>query len=358
MSTELLLVYFTLYLFLGILGMYGLFSQAIKKYEKNYEYTFSSMPFLYIFPLFAVASLSAFFINDLHDFIEKLTWLRITIPLLLAAIIFGTQFVFERMGQSLVIIACVAIDVYLQPIGIGNPFPQIPVWCLQLSCVVFFSIFCLEANILNSVPHTFILPNLITLFGICILTLIGAAPIYICLLAATLLGALASYLSFNFNSIKIELDSTSCSAIAFLIAHLMLLNLGEMCFSSYIILTMLFWSELAVALWNKLLFSQTSSLQENTNYYKIALNYNAQTVFISIMRAGLIIVLLSWFQLFSKNSYSLIAVSFLLALWLNNALGEPLIKKQKFREINQEFINNLKENIDETKKIITKRKQK
>ncbi len=287
-----------------------------------------------------------------------MTFIRVVVPLLLAAAIFGSQYIFEKKGQSLVIIACVAADVYLQPLGIGNPFAQIPVWCLQLLLFLFFSVFCLKADISNGVPHTFILPNIIILFGICLLAFIGAAPVYVCLSAAALLGALASYLSLNFNGIKVELDNISCSAIAFLIAHLILLNLGEMCFSSYIILTMLFWSELAVALWNKLVFTHTGTLQENTRYYQMALKYNARTILISMMRAGFVILLISWFQLFSKNSYSLIIASFFVALWLNSAIGEPLIKRQKFKEINQEIIDNLKENINETKKIISKKKGK
>ena len=357
MRAELLLVYFILYFFVGMLGMYGLFSQATKKYEQNYEFSLSCMPFLYILPIFALASISAFFVNDLHDFIEKLTWDRMLVPLLLAAAIFGTQFIFEKIGQTLVIVACVAIEIYLQPLGIGNPFPEIPVWCLQLLLFVFFSVFCLKADVLNCVPHTFILPNTIILFGICLLAFIGATPVYVCLCAATLLGTLVSYLSINFNDIKIEMDSISCSAVAFLISHLILLNLGEMCFSSYIILTMLFWSELAVAVWQRLIFTRTGTLQENTKYYQVALKHNAQTVLISLMRAGFVILLISWFQLFSKNAYSLVIASFLVSLWLNGTIGEPLVKRQKFKEINQEIIDNLKENIQETKEIISKRKK-
>ena len=356
MEIGLSLVYIVIYFLVGLIGMSGFYAPVVKKFEQTLTYHYTQFPFPHILVLFIVSSVSAYFLVGVHDFIEPLTFLRMLAPIGLAALIFMSQFFFERIGQILLIIACVAVEVYLQPIGIGNPFPSIPVPVTQIALIALFSIFCIKADIFNTVPHTLTLPYILMLFGICVLAIVGATPLYVCLISATLIGALATYLSLNFQTIYINFDNVSCSALAFLVAHVLLLNLGEFSFPSCFVITTLFWSELLVALWNRWLITHEGTLEENTNYHHAAYRFDAKSLMHNMLRAGCVILFISWFQLFAKNPYSLFMVATFIAVWLNNSLGEVQPTVQDLKDINREFVNNIKDNIQETKKIINSRK--
>ena len=345
---------YAIYLIFGLIGMYVLFAPKVNLYKQNLNLTLSMLPYPYLFLFMALGMISGYFIRPNNDFIEPLTLTRIFVPLAMSWIIYFSYVFFSQLIYSFVVVACIGITVWLQPIGIGSPMPSLEVWQIRLIVFVLASLFCLSARVINAVPHTFIVPSIVILAGISVMGIIEACPIYFAFCSAIFIGALAAYLHTNFYEVHIEFDTPTCTAVAYLICNLLLMNLGEFCFSSCFILTAVFWAELLMALWRCYILSHGGFLAENTNYYWLASNYSAQVTTISVAKICTILLFLAWFQLFSPNAYSLPFIAIIIALWLNNSIGEKDSNKT-FREINKEFVESIKQNIEEAKNIFNKK---
>ena len=111
---------------------------------------------------------------------------------------------------------------------------------------------------------------------------------------------------------------------------------------------------ISVALWNKYVVFRSGRLAENTDFYLAAQQFSAPALTFNILRICFIILFIGWFQLFASNQYSLIIVSALFSLWLCHSLGHPNSGARTLKEINKEFVKDLKQNIAETKEIFTK----
>ena len=349
-----ILLTYLIYFVFGFLGMYVLFAPKVNLYKQTLDLTVSMLPFPYLFLFLAIGMISGYFITSNHDFVEALTWTRILVPLALSWVIYFAYIFLSPLFYRSLIIACVGVTVWLQPFGIGSPITALETWQVQLIVFVLMSIFCLSAHVINAVPHTFIVPSIMILFGLSVMSFIGASPIYFAICSAIFGGALGAYLYANFYEVTIDFDQPTCTAIAYLICSLLLMNLGEFCFPSCLILTTVFWSELIVALWRSF-STHNYMLLENTNYYWLASNYSARVTTFSVAKVCVVILFLAWFQLFSPNSYSMAIISLIIAFWLNGSIGQN--DNKTFRELNKEFVQTLQKNIEEAKNIINDRKE-
>lgn len=351
-----MLINITAFALCAFLMMYFIYRPVMDKYTQTLELKFSSLAFPYMFAIYAVCSLLAFFTLKLHDFIEPLTVTRVLVPLCFAALIYAVSLTFSAKILYLVVALALGVTVWLQPIGAGNAYPYEPL-LVRGAVLLFALIFCLGMRILNILPHLFVLPNLIILLGMAVIALLGGMPLYIAVCAITLAGILASYLRMNYDSVVIDLDDGACVAIAYLICNLLLMNLGEFCFPSCVILTMIFWAELLTAIYNRLFVTHLGTLSENTHYYFAAQHHTIQGLFFSVVKLGLVLLFIAWFQLFSINQYSLALIAFCMVIWLNGMLGQTEASPSTFAEINRKFISDLKQNIKEAKDILNSGKK-
>lgn len=345
-----------LFLLCGFLATFSVYKPVLNKFNQTLNLSFKVLPIFYILPLYALGAIAAYFVADNHDFVEPLSWWRAFLPLVFAGLIYASSLFFGGFIFYLTVAVALAVTIWLQPLGIGAPF-NLPHLAVRLLVFVFALIYCLGSRIMNTLPHTYIVPNLVLLGGMLILTFIGAMPLYIALCAATLAGILAAYLNLNYYDVSIPLDDGSCAAITYLICSLLLLNLGEFCFPSCAIFTMLFWAELIVALSNRLLITHTGLLGENTSYYFAAQRLTVSALVSNIVKIGIVLLFIAWFQLFSVNQYSLMIVALCIIIWLNNILGRGGENATTLKEINQAFIKDLKQNINEAKELLTKTKK-
>lgn len=349
---EMALFTYVIYLLFGFLGMYFLFAPKVKLYQKTLDMTVSMLPFPYIALFVAIGMVSAYFLPT-NDFVEPLTITRIIVPLALSWAIYFSYVFLSPLFYNVIVIVCVGITVWLQPVNIGSPLPMLEMWQIKLIAFIIASLFCIFAYVINAVPHTFIVPSIFILIGISVMSLINASPVYFAFCSAITIGALLAYLYPNFYEVHIEFDIPTCTAIAYLICNLLLMNLGEFCFSSCFILTAVFWAELCIALWRKYVTERSGLLIEHTNYYWLSSNYSAQVVCVSIAKVCAVLTFLAWFQLFSPNAYSLLIIGLIVAFWLNNSIGQN--DNKTFREINKEFIESIKQNIEDVKNTLNKK---
>lgn len=351
------LLLYLIFMIVGLVGMYAVYKPQVNKYEKTLNFTYAMLPLPYIWGFYALGSIAAFFMSKNVDFIETLTAARVFVPLVLTAVIYVVGFCLSERLFYGVTIVCVALTVWLQPIGDGNAYPQIPVWSLQLLIFVLACVYCLGGMISNFLPHTLLIPQIMLLLGLSMMSALGAAPLYIAFCAAMLIGLLGGYLSINFYDVKIEIDNAAAVALSYLICSLLLLNTGELGLPSCAILTSVFWAELLVALWRRLFVVRSGSLAENSNYYLAAQNLSVKALVMSILRVSTITVFIAWFQLYAVNGYSLLIISLCVTMWLNSSLGLPNGGKRSLKEINREFLADLKQSIAETKEALGKKRR-
>ena len=345
-----------LFMLSGFLAMYSVYKRAMNKYLQSLNLNLKSLPVLYIVPLYALAAVLAYFVAGSNDFVEPLTLPRAFLPIVFAGLIYAASIFFGGTVFVLTVATAVGITVWIQPLGIGAPF-NLPFWAVRLLVFGFVVIYCLYSRIMNLLPHTFIIPNILILIGMWILTFIGAMPLYVSLCAAALAGILFAYLNLNYYDVIIPLDEGTCAVITYLVSSLLLLNLGEFCFPSCVIFTMLFWAELIVAICNRLFITHSGTLSENTYYFFAAQRHTLQVLNSNIIKIGVILLFIAWFQLFAVNQYSLIIVALCIAVWLNGILGKGGIAANTFKEINRNFISDLKQNINEAKSLLNRTKK-
>jgi hypothetical protein len=331
-------------------AMYISFAPQARKYLQTLELKFYMLPIIYIWLFYGIGCLGAYFLTDNNDFIEPLTLTRLLLPLGLSVLIYVASLFLADFGFAVALSIAVIILVLAQPLGEGSSFPELPNWSVRIGTIVFGILFCWFYKLMNSTAQSFIIPILAILFGISILSTLGAAPMFCALCAAVFMGLLTAYLSINFYGEKIDLDSGSCTVIAFLIFSILVTNIGEFCFASCLIFTTVFWVELLAALWHRYFVTHEGSLMENSNYYLAATKYSHNILALNIFKICAICIFLGWFQLFSINTFSLPLVALLIIMWLNSSFGRSSIDEPKnLKEINQAFVQDLKQNIQTAK---------
>lgn len=346
MST--LVFLFVLLIIAGFFLLTTAFVPLAKKYEKTQQYSTEMMPFPYIFAVYAVSATLLYFFLPNNDFIEPLSLQRVLLPLGLTLIVFVSGIFCSPLLSGIILTACVAAVVLAQPLGEGFLYNLLPQGLSQIALIIFFSAFCLLYKLLNYLSQTMTAVSILLLTGLSLLSLIGAAPTYPALCAAVLIGALVAYLYVNFTETKLYFDNNSCTALAFLICSLMLFNAGEFCLSSCVVFSVLVWAEALYALWNRFIQEKEGLLTENTAYATAAQKYTMKGLISGIVKIGAVCLFLGWFQLFSANQYSLFIVALCIVLWLNNNLAE-VRKAASLKEVNQDFITEVKKNFDDVK---------
>lgn len=347
-------LYYVLFLLFGFVAMYAAFAPQAKEFEKKEKFSFFMQPILYVFFIFALGAIGAFSLVDLTDFITQLSFVRIILPLILVPLIYAAAFLFGKKTMNAAVILSVAVCVFLAPLEAKFVPFGLNEFGFKVLAIAYFSAFCLGFKVLNYLPHTISVVSITMLMGVSLLSAIGGAPVYLSLISALLMGSLLAYLGVNLHRVKVEFDDVSCAVLAFLLANIFMLDMGEMSFSSCIIFSMVFWAELALAGWKKVFVSKRGNLIENSHIYAAAQKLTLATLMSNIFKIGLVCLFFGWFQLFSVNQYSLPIISFFVAIWLDFSMGANLLQTPKtLRQINAEFVADIKQNLKDTKETIS-----
>ncbi len=356
---EMALFYFLILLLFSFAAMYFSFAPQVKIFEKSGNFTFFMQPILYIFIIYAFGTISAYYLGENNDFIAKPDILRVVLPLVCTIFIYVAGLFFGEKAKAFVLLLSIIGCVFLQPLEAKFVPFGINEYLFKILAVIFFFVFCFYYKILNILPHTIFVVSTTMLIGVSLLSFVGGAPLYLAYVCALLIGSLCGFLGVNLHSLKIELDNLSCSILAFLICNIFILNISELSFSSCIIFTMLFWAELALSIYNKFFVNEKGNLLENSHLLAVAQKLTLNTLVSNLFKIGLVCMFFGWFQLFSINQYSLPIISFFIVIWLDNSMGANLLRTPKsLKQINSEFVADIKQNLKDTKESFSQIKNK
>lgn len=191
-----------------------------------------------------------------------------------------------------------------------------------------------------------------------ILYFIDASPLMLCIFSTILLGASLSFLTFNLHPSYLRLTNGACQALGFIIAWLLVKLIPEQSVTCGLVLSTYFICECIFALFQAALpQNKDKNIYKYTSYHMaVSSGLKASDTAYSIMKITALLIILSGFQAFSANTFSIPALACVTSIWFMHRLINWKDGTKSLKEINKDFISDVKENIDDIKKQITKDK--
>lgn len=299
-----------------------------------------------------------YFITPLkYDFIHNFSAYEVFVPLFLAGFCYGIS-LFPKTAKfiNIALIISIGISAYFLPTDFMLFKGQIPLWIDRLILIVLWSIFACFYFILNGIDGILPIFNTSYLMILILLTALDASPLFYGLAATGLLSANGSFLIFNWHPSKIKISNNSCKIFGFMLGGLMIFSSIENLAPCFAIILTLFVLELLQSIIKKLsLHDRYSNLSSNTIYYQAHISGLTQNqVCFAIFKIQILFIVLGCFQAYLPNNHSLPIASLFLAAWFLNKLKHWDEPQKNIKEINEEFIKDIKQNFTDLKNKINR----
>ena len=310
--------------------------------------------FLPALSITCVSFVAFFFLrNSPQDQIFPLKLTELLIALTSSIAIYAFFFFKQSIKTNLPLLsALVCLSTALLPTEFMLFQNHLPFWADRLCIIALWTTFAWCFHYLNGIDGMTSLQASNMVAGLFIVSILGGLPLLYGHFSASFLGALLALLIYNWYPAKLMLSNGACLSLGFLIGWLFLLSAREgmsgcsLVFSVYYILE-IFW-----ALGNKLV-SDKGDFVANTLYYQTNISgLSPAEVCQNINKLLMILLIIGCFQIYAPNNYSLPLTSAFITLWFMSKLNNWQTQGQTLKEINQEVIQDIKDNINDIKKII------
>lgn len=229
---------------------------------------------------------------------------------------------------------------------------HLPLWADRLCTIILWVGFSWCFRYLNGIDGMTATQASSLGIGLFIISVLGGLPILYGNFAISILGASLALLVYNWYPAKLMLKDGSCITLGFMFGWLIILSAREgmggcaLIFITYYILEMLW------AIGNKLV-NDKGDFVSNTLYYQTNVSGLSPAITCqSVAKLLAVLIVLGCFQVYAPNNYSLPLASAFITLWFMNKLHNWQDQPQSLKEINQEVIQDIKDNVDNIKKII------
>lgn len=320
------------------------------------DYNYRKDTFLPVYATSFVAFLVLFALNKItYDFIFSISWLEIISVFAIAIGIYVTS-LFKKTNRFTIL--ALSLGVILCSLLLPHEFllfqGSLPLWGDRALVILIWIAFSWCYQYLNGIDGLVSMQSLFIAVGIFILSLLGAVPNLVGNFSAVLIGAIGSLLIFNWYPAKLLLKTGACIAIGFLLGWMLLLCSQEGSSGSGLIFSMFLIVEVLFAIVKKFsLNPQYANIVANTTYYQTNISgLSPEAVCQNISKILTILLIFGCFQIYSPNNYSLPLASFVLTIWFLSRLKNWQEPNKTLKEINTDVINDLKENVEDIKKII------
>lgn len=229
---------------------------------------------------------------------------------------------------------------------------NLPFWGDRLCIVILWTGFAWCFRYMNGLEGIAILQATGLTGGLVILFVLGGLPFLYGNFAAALLGALTALLIYNWYPAKLLLKDSACVSLGFLLGWLIILSGREGTASCALIYISYYILEICWAVGRKLL-SKEGSLVANTLYDRLNVSgLSPAEICQNIGKLMIILLILGSFQLYAPNNYSLPTAAVFITLWFMGKLNNWQEPPQSFKDLNREVLRDIKENVEDIKKII------
>ncbi len=257
----------------------------------------------------------------------------------------------NRLSLALLLIFTIACTLLLpQDFTLFQGY--LPLWADRLCTIILWVGFAWCFRYLNGIDGMAATQTSGLCIGFFIISLLGGIPTLYGNLSISLLGASLALLIYNWYPAKLMLKDNSCTALGFMLGWLIILSAREgmggcaLIFITYYILEMLW------AIGNKLV-NDKGDFVSNTLYYQTNISGLSPAITCqSVAKLLAVLTVLGCFQVYAPNNYSLPLATAFITLWFMNKLHNWQDQPQSLKEINQEVIQDIKDNVENIKKII------
>lgn len=341
------------------------FSRVILNFLKSdggavKEYCFHKDPWIYMFVLNAAVLSGVFFFSpDFYDAVVRLTFAPIGVLLVLALLIY-IAFLLESDGLLYLTLSAASVAlVFMVPENVLIFDGLLPYWADRLIIAGLIFVFCVSAQWLNGLSDIFAMQSIALTIGLWMVSIAGGVSHILGFAGAGLAGIWLGYMNFNRYPTGVMINNGACISAAFIFSGLLLDGTLELAGPSMLILAMYPLTEIVWALVRRYVFGvRQRDWSENTAYMSIAdKGIEAGNIGIAIGKIGAVNVVLACFQLFSINGFSIPLFAFAVDLWLLGMLYNADEGKKSIKEVNQDFVKNIKEGLNNIKQSMKKGKK-
>lgn len=320
------------------------------------DYNYRKDTYLPIYAASFAAFLLLFGFNKInYDFIFPIGWLEIISVFAVSGGIYLVSLFKKTEKYTLPVVALGAI---LCSLFLPEEFLLfqgcMPLWLDRICLILIWVAFSWSYKYLNGIDGLVSIQSFSIAFGIFILSVLGAVPNLIGNFSIILLGVFSSLVLFNWYPAKLLLKTGACVSLGFLLGWMLLLC-GKECtpacgliFAMYLIVEVLFATAKKLTL-----KPQYKDIVSNTVYYQANISGLSPVVVCeAIAKIMAVLVIFGCFQIYSPNNYSLPLASFILTAWFLSRIKNWQDPDKTLMELNRDVINDIKDNIDDIKKII------
>ncbi len=192
-----------------------------------------------------------------------------------------------------------------------------------------------------------LLPEICSLLGLdlIIFSAFGLSSVQLAMFASVLLGVSFAFLIFNGHPAELKINSASSCVFGFFTGWLLIAFCGEGMGLSALILSTLIFIEIAIFIISRYVFLQKAPVPfDEIKDTDERLPDNSDFKCRQFARLQLFLTILALVQAYALKSAALPLFSVLFMLWLTGRLGFEG-RQKTFREINHQFISDIKSNI-------------
>lgn len=217
-------------------------------------------------------------------------------------------------------------------------------------------IFTISYKLLNRIDGILPLQSSFIGLSVFIFSLFGAAPIMLGLFGIIISAVNLTTFLFNRYPSQIQLNTATIYSMSIVIGWLIIRTQTEASFSSVMVILAFFLIELVTSILKRLTFmNKYRNILNNSIIYQANISgLSPSIIILSVFKIFLLALILSFMQIYADNNYSIPILSFLVTAWLLSRIANWDTPIKGFKETSKEVFSDLKENIQEAKKIIGK----
>ena len=327
--------------------------------DVSIPYQFKKDPYIYIFLILAVLFGAVYFLNPyFKDAVcpPHLIWL-------------GTSFVFagliyllflletdKLLDTCVVIFSILSTFLFADKSALADLAP-VPWWLSALGVGLTVSLITLGSRVLAGLTGVFSLVMSMLSLGLFLTSCFGGTPSYLGLMAIAMFGAFACIFQFNAFRLHLKINEGAMMSVTFLFCMLLLSGVNEFAGPSMLILPLYIIAEL---LWS--LCAQYILRRKETDLCFNAIYWSAfqkttdiGLVYTIIFKICIINIVLSCFQLYAQNAFTLPLLALIINFWLLSKLNVAGQEESTLKDINTDFVENIKTEIGDIKQHLGKK---
>lgn len=322
----------------------------------GYKYSLHKVPFykssayLPIYTVILISFTVIYFANSVKsDFLYNLGYLNIIVPLLAAGLIYASSLLSGLARfKSLTIAAAAAVSCFFLPPEFYLFEKAVPFWADRLIIVFLWWAFSYCYIFLNKMDGILPLQNMTFSLGLAVLGFFGALPQLFMLFGLCLLAVNLAFALLNWYPAKISLSDGAACSFGFIFGWLALTSSAEGCMPCMVILSMYYFVEVLTACLQKLsLKDEYKNPLTNTSYYQVNVSgLSPDTIVRHLLKLQIIFVILSIFEIYAPNTYSIPLLAFIMGAWFLSRLRNWQTQEKSLKELHQEMLENIKNSLD------------